>query len=93
MKLTPVITEKSMMDAKEGKFTFYVLPSLNKGQIQNGVEKAFGVTVVKIRTVIYKGRTKRNMYGKTVSIKSKKKAIVELKKGQTIDLFETKEKK
>jgi large subunit ribosomal protein L23 len=45
MKLEPIITEKSMSAAKEGKYTFRVDRNVNKHQIKQLVEKVFGVNV------------------------------------------------
>ena len=73
--LKPVITEKTMTIAAEGKYTFLVAPSADKTEIANAVEKLFEVKVVGVNVVNYEGKTKRlrNKPGKTASFK---KAVV-----------------
>lgn len=85
----PLITEKSMDEAKKGKFTFIVLNSASKRHVKNEVEKIFKVNVLSVSSLIIKGRKKR--YGTRrieVMEPSFKKAIVKLKSGQKIDLFD-----
>ncbi len=55
----PVITEKSMMDAHNSKFTFVVDLSADKVSVGKAVEKEFGVNVLGVATVIVKNKTKR----------------------------------
>ena len=93
MKIKPVITEKSLSDAKEGNYTFLVDRRLNKYQIRQLISDLFGVDVVKVRTSNYKAGVRRNYLGKKVVTKAKKKAVVTLKEKQKIDLFEEKKKK
>jgi len=93
MKLIPVMTEKSMKLAKDGGFTFKVPISLTKLEIKNLIAKTFGVTVINVRTLNSKAGTKRNTRGKIQRIKANKKAIVFLKEGEKIDLFEEEKKK
>ena len=91
--IKPVITEKSMQDAKLGKFTFVVAKAANKANIKINIEKSFSVNVIAITTAIIKGRSKR--VGKKMTEKLLpfwKKAIVELKKDQKIALFDVAEK-
>ena len=73
--LKPVITEKTMTIAAEGKYTFLVAPSADKIEIANAVEKLFEVKVVGVNVANYDGKTKRlrNKPGKTASFK---KAVV-----------------
>jgi large subunit ribosomal protein L23 len=91
MKLIPVLTEKSLGQAKEGNYTFWVDRRMNKYQIKQAVEKIFDVNVVKVRTINLKGEVKQSYFGKRKVIKPRKKAIVTLKEKQKIDLFEVKE--
>lgn len=93
MKILPIITEKSMLDAKLGRYAFYVDPRLTKGQIRGLIDRVFGVHVTSVKTMILKGRTKKNYKGIKLTIPSKKKTIVTLKDKEKIDLFETKEGK
>ncbi|MGN0465601.1 MAG: 50S ribosomal protein L23 [Lachnospiraceae bacterium] len=87
--LKPVVTEKSMNDMAEKKYTFLVHPSANKSQIKEAVEKMFeGTKVAKVNTMNYDGKTKRRgmVYGKTAKTK---KAIVKLTADSAdIEIFE-----
>jgi large subunit ribosomal protein L23 len=88
----PVISEKSMRLAAIGQFTFVVDKLATKHQIAQVVENHFKVNVVKVATLKVKAKTKR--FGKKrqeVKLSDYKKAIVTLKKGQKIDLFDVKE--
>ena len=73
--IAPVITEKSNDSMQEGKYTFEVNQKATKVDIANAVEKLFEVKVLKVNTVIVKGKTKRmgRYEGKTSDWK---KAIV-----------------
>jgi|UniRef100_A0A7V5K1D9 large subunit ribosomal protein L23 len=87
--LAPIITEKSMyLKEKYNQVSFWVDPSANKIEIKKAVEDLFKVKVVNVQTIRVKGKPKggfRNP-GRT-SIR--KKAIVRLAEGQTIEFFET----
>lgn len=81
----PVITEKSMADKENGKYTFKVDPRANKIEIKNAIEKIFNVKVTSIRTLNVKPRKRR--VGRYTGLTNRtKKAIVTLAEGQTIDL-------
>ena len=87
--ISPLITEKSMVNAGKGKYTFKVANSADKLSIKKEVEKKFSVNVVAVTTIIVKGKVKRS--GKKRLQKRTpdwKKAVVALKPGQKIDLFE-----
>ena len=76
--LRPVVTEKSMADMAEKKYTFLVHPEANKVQIKEAVEKMFeGAKVKAVNTMNLEGKTKRRglVFGKTAK---RKKAIVTL---------------
>ena len=76
--LKPVVTEKSMNDMADKKYTFLVHPEVTKTQVNEAVEKMVdGVKVKKVNTMNVNGKTKRRglVYGKTAK---KKKAIVQL---------------
>ncbi|MBI2621882.1 MAG: 50S ribosomal protein L23 [Candidatus Levybacteria bacterium] len=78
-----------MLDASAGKFTFKVYKSANKNEIKKEVEKRFNVNVTHISTNILKGRKIRVGARRTEkSVSDSKKAIVTVKKGQKIGLFE-----
>lgn len=85
--IKPVVTEKSMDLLADNKYTFIVDRKANKTEIKNAIEKIFDVRVDKVRTMNVKGKTKRmgRFEGKTPT---RKKAIVTLKPGHKIRLFE-----
>ncbi len=87
--IRPVITEKSMNQMSEKKYTFYVHPDANKTMIKDAVEKMFdGVKVKTVNTMNLQGKTKRRglTYGKTAA---SKKAIVTLTEdSKEIEVFE-----
>ncbi|KGG81004.1 50S ribosomal protein L23 [Caloranaerobacter azorensis H53214] len=57
--IKPVITEKSMNDMAERKYTFVVDKRANKTEIKNAIEQIFGVKVKKVNTMNMKGKVKR----------------------------------
>ena len=78
-----------MKDASSGKFSFRVLKSANKNEIKKTVEKNFNVNVVHVSTNILKGKKMRVGSRRTEKkVSDSKKAIVTVKKGQKIGLFE-----
>ena len=81
----PVITEKSTNLTSLNKIVFKVMVSANKKNLKKNIEKIFKVNVTKINIIKKKNRTKFTR-GRSVKIKGYKKAIVTLKKGQSIDL-------
>ncbi len=75
--LRPVISEESMDQATNKKYTFEVERKSNKTEIKKAVEKVFGVKVSGVNTSIVKGKEKRQ--GRSVGMTSEwKKAIVTL---------------
>ena len=86
--LRPVVTEKSMADMSEKKYTFLVNPEANKSQIKEAVEKMFeGAKVKAVNTMNLEGKKKRRgmVIGKTAK---KKKAIVTLAaESKEIEIF------
>lgn len=90
--LKPVYTEKSLELAKNGYYSFWVLGNLKKEWIAKLIEQTFDVHVKTIKTTNYKKGEKRNYRGIVQKIKAKKKAIVTLKDGEKIDIFEEKKK-
>lgn len=83
----PILTEKSRELSKKGQYVFEVDKTANKKEIKKAVEKVFNVEVlnVKILKVPSKKRTYRGISGEK---KGYKKAIVKLKEGQKIEIFE-----
>ena len=89
--IRPIITEKmTAQSEKEGRYGFVVDRDSNKVQIKDAIEKAYGVTVTDIRTMIVRGKS-RTRYTKTDILRGRtsayKKAIVTLQDGETIDLY------
>lgn len=91
-KLEPVLTEKTMSLASEGKYTFRVDRNLNKHKIKKLIEETFGVKVVGVRTMNEAGEMKRTLTGRKRVIQPRKKAIVQLAEKEKIDLFEESKK-
>mgnify|MGYP001590755278 CR=1 FL=1 len=87
--IKPIITESSMKMVEASKFTFVVDNAANKSIIRKAITEIFNVTVLSVATSIAKGKTKR-MGARRQEIKGAnwKKAIVTLKKGDKIYLFE-----
>lgn len=83
----PIITEKSMLEAAEGKYTFAVDLKANKFQIRQAVEEMFGVRVDKVNTMRMLGKM-RSMGRDEGRRSSWKKAVVTLASGEEIDFFE-----
>ena len=83
--VSPVITEKATALSEFNKMVFKVHKGASKNSIKKSIEKIFKVNVVKINTINLKGKTKI-VRGKKSSRSGYKKAIVTLKKGQSIDL-------
>ena len=83
--ISPNITEKSTYLSEFNKVVFKVDINASKDAIKRSIEKIFKVKVTKINTINSKGRTKL-VKGKKTKTSGFKKAIVTLKKGQTIDL-------
>ena len=83
--LSPLVTEKSTNLSEQNKIVFKVPASANKKSLKKNIEKIFKVNVTKINIINKKNRTKFTR-GRKVRVKGYKKAIVTLKKGQSIDL-------
>jgi large subunit ribosomal protein L23 len=90
--IRPLITEKmTNLSADQGKYGFLVDPKSNKIEIAKAIEKRFNVHVESVRTINHPGKMKTQFRksgrfsGKTAKYK---KAIVSLKEGETIELFD-----
>ena len=85
--LTPKISEKAIYLAERGIYVFEVPTSTNKIEVAKAVEAAFKVNVTDVNIVIAKGKLKRfkQIYGRQKDVK---KAMVKVKAGQSIKLFE-----
>ena len=83
--LAPVITEKATVLTELNKVVFQVAKDATKDEIADAVQELFKVTVVKVNTLIVKGKTKR-WRGRPGRRNDVKKAIVTLAEGQSIDV-------
>ena len=83
--IAPVITEKATVLTEQNKVVFQVAKDATKDEIAAAVEELFKVRVIKVNTLITKGKTKRfrGILGRRSDVK---KAIVTLQEGQTIDI-------
>lgn len=86
--LSPIITERSMSNLQNKKYTFKVAPWSNKIEIAKAVEELFKVEVEKVNTMNCKGRYVR--HGRSFGYRSNwKKAIVKLaENSKTIEFFD-----
>ena len=88
----PIFTEKqtAITEKFENRYGFIVVPSANKVEIKKAVETLYNVKVESVNTIKYDGK-ERSRFSKSGVVKGRtssyKKAIVTLKKGETIDLF------
>ncbi len=90
--IRPLITEKmSDLTADQNNYGFLVNPKANKIEIKKAVEEKFSVHVLDVRTINHPGKTKTQFRkggrftGRTAKFK---KAIIKLREGEIIDLFE-----
>ena len=83
--IRPIITEKATILSEQNKTVFKVHKKANKKNIKKNIEKIFKVKVIKINIINIKSKYKLRQ-GKTSVKKGYKKAIITLKKGQSIDL-------
>ena len=83
--ISPNVTEKSTLLSEHNKIVFRVKKNASKDIIKKSIEKIFKVKVVKVNTINLKGTTKM-VRNKKTSVSGYKKAIITLKKGQSIDL-------
>ena len=86
--IRPVVSEKSYVLATAGKYTFRVHPDAHKTQIKQAVEALFdGVKVLEVRTASVPSKPKRRGFtsGRT---REWKKAVVQVREGDTIPIFQ-----
>ena len=83
--LSPLVTEKTTNLSDQNKVVFKVPLTANKKNLKNNIEKIFKVNVTKINIINKQNRTKLTR-GRKVKVSGFKKAIITLKKGQSIDL-------
>tara|TARA_B100001063_G_C16389417_1_gene369405 strand:- start:65 stop:358 length:294 start_codon:yes stop_codon:yes gene_type:complete len=82
---SPIITEKATILSEQNKTVFRVHEKANKVTIKKNIEKLFKVNVVKVNIINQKAKIKMKQ-GKKSTKSGYKKAIITLKKGQSIDL-------
>ena len=83
----PVITEKSTLLQEQNKYVFEITPNANKIMVKRAVEVAYNVSVLGVNIVKNRGKMKR--FGpKWTRTPDLKKAIVTVKSGDTINIFE-----
>lgn len=83
----PLITEKNTGLQASNKYVFEVAREANKPLVREAVEKAFKVTVEEVNIMSVRGKKKR--YGSRITLRpSWKKAVVTLKEGDKIQIFE-----
>jgi large subunit ribosomal protein L23 len=84
----PLVTEKSTEQLeREGAYSFVVARDANKLEIAHAIETLFGVKVRDVRTMQYRGKERR--MGRFVGRRASwKKAVVKLREGDSIEIFE-----
>jgi large subunit ribosomal protein L23 len=88
--IRPVVSEKSYSLMDHNVYVFVVDKRATKIDVRHAVERAFGVRVDKVNTLVRKGKATRNRRTNTAGRRpDTKRAIVTLHAGDKIDLFET----
>lgn len=88
--IAPIITEESQIQSvKSNQYTFRVKPGANKHQIREAIESVFpGVRVVRVNTMNYEGKTRRQFGSRRVGRRPDwKKAVITLRDGDKIELI------
>ena len=83
--VSPMVTEKSTNLSEQNKIVFKVPAGANKTNLKKNIEKIFKVNVTKINIINKQKRVKLTR-GRKIKVSGFKKAIITLKKGQSIDL-------
>lgn len=91
--IKPILTEKSMAQAKNKLYTFLVGRDMDKNKIKHTIETLYDVHVTDVRTIKIRGGKRKNFKGETIRIPALKKAVVALGKDEKIDVFEEKKGK
>jgi large subunit ribosomal protein L23 len=86
--IRPVVSEKSYVLASADKYTFRVHDDAHKTQIRQAIETLFGVHVVSVHTATVKSKPKRRGHT-TGRTRTWKKAIVQLRAGDSIPIFQS----
>jgi large subunit ribosomal protein L23 len=85
--LAPVVSEKSYGLIEEGKYAFRVHPDAHRTQVRQAVEELFNVHVVGVNMLKVQPKPKRRGLSKGIK-PGWKKAIVQLREGESIEIFE-----
>lgn len=83
----PLVTEKNTALQAQGKYAFEVAKEANKQQVKQAVEKAFNVKVTAVNVMLVSGG-RRKVGRREVISSTWKKAVVTLKPGDKIQIFE-----
>ena len=83
----PIITEKNTALVAQNKYTFEVMKKANKAQVKRAVEGAFNVHVEAVNVISVPGKMKKIGRSRGMT-RTWKKAVVTLKQGEKIELFE-----
>ncbi|MDO5718211.1 MAG: 50S ribosomal protein L23 [Tissierellia bacterium] len=86
--IRPLITERSMDDMADGKYTFEVARNANKTEVKKAVESIFGVKVKKVNTMNMKGKMKRQGVHSGRRPNWKKAIVTLTEDSKTIEFFE-----
>ena len=82
--LSPIVTEKATILSEQNKVVFRVAGTSTKDEIAAAVESLFKVNVLKVNTLVQKGKTKR--FGRSIGRRDNvRKAYVVLKEGQELN--------
>ena len=87
--LKPILTEKSTKQASLGWYTFAVPNRFSKGKVKEVLKAVYDVDVTEIKTLKTRGRQKRSLVTReSFRTSDQKKALVRIKKGQKLAMFE-----
>lgn len=89
----PLLTEKALNLSKEGKYLFEVYISANKIEVKNAIKKVYGIMPQDVNIITKKGKKTGSMRKIKGKRKDWKKAVVALKKGEKIDVYQVENKK
>jgi large subunit ribosomal protein L23 len=85
--IAPVVSEKSYSLIEDGKYSFRIHPDAHKTQVRQAVEELFEVHVESVNIVSVRPKPKRRGWTRGTK-KGWKKAIVQLRSGESIEIFE-----
>ncbi len=85
--LAPIVSEKSYAGSTRGTYTFKVHPDSHKTQIRQAIEELFDVKVARVNVIKVQAKPKRRGAIKGTR-QGWKKAVVQLRAGDTIEIFE-----